>query len=370
MLIAQAAMADGRPYTAERRISALLEKGGAVDPKLIYQAAVVAGQLGKTSLRRERLLFFLRQEKGWNADVEAALLALCLDSGDADHYVRYLSSAPATEANLDLGLRMLAQMRTSKRISDYTKQLNILLSKYTSPAQRNRILVDASAMVNENVAGLQTAIFEVLARYPLHTIRSSHAARRWAAQTIDHRSRNAMSTLYTGLRAHTPVRHHQLPAERKERARRVQLESLCLPATASTTCAFFETIIRAPDVFLGEAAAPHSPAGDALRHAVRNDWNRVDKFRALGLSASAARSERGECRNHAEDYPNALRRGAGRLTLRTGAQDPVIADPRALQGHGHRAISAGWRWDTSPSWATAASSRRRHRARPEPSHGL
>ena len=65
----QAAVADGRPYTAERRVAALIEKGGEVDPKLIFQAAEVAGQIGKMSLRRERLLFFLRQEKGWNAEV-------------------------------------------------------------------------------------------------------------------------------------------------------------------------------------------------------------------------------------------------------------------------------------------------------------
>ncbi|NLF84899.1 MAG: hypothetical protein GX571_02175, partial [Lentisphaerae bacterium] len=164
----QAAVADGRPYTAERRIAALLEKGGEADPKLIYQAAVVAGQVGKASLRRERLLYFLRQEKGWNAEVEAALLALCLDGGDADHYARYLASAPATEANLDLGLRMLAQMRAAKRVPDYAKQLNVLLSKYTGAGERNRVLIDASDMLNENVAGLQAALFEVLGRYPLH----------------------------------------------------------------------------------------------------------------------------------------------------------------------------------------------------------
>jgi|LSQX01.3.fsa_nt_gb TolA-binding protein len=312
----QAAMADGRPYTAERRISALLEKGGAVDPKLIYQAAVVAGQLGKTSLRRERLLFFLRQEKGWNADVEAALLALCLDSGDADHYVRYLSSAPATEANLDLGLRMLAQMRTSKRISDYTKQLNILLSKYTSPAQRNRILVDASAMVNENVAGLQTAIFEVLARYPLHDdpVFLDMISRRgeWGvAQTIDYCSRNKMllpAPVFGRIRQFDTINS---PAERKELGQKLaQLESLCLASNrVDHLRAFFETIIRAPDVFLEGKPPRYDSAKLATLFAtlVRNDWNRVDKLRALGSECISRKIwNEANAATMLKTYPNAF----------------------------------------------------------------
>ena len=95
-----ASVKAGRPYTAERRYNAMLEKKGEKLPSdVLYRAALVAGEIGKPTVRRDRLVYFLNNEKGWNDNVEAALAFICRDGGDAGHFVRYMEKAPATAAN-------------------------------------------------------------------------------------------------------------------------------------------------------------------------------------------------------------------------------------------------------------------------------
>jgi TolA-binding protein len=287
----QAALADGRPYTAERRMNSLLEKGGTVAPKLIFQAAGVAGEINKTSLRRERLLFFLREEKGWNEDVEAALLAVCLDGGDADHFIRYIASAPPTEANFEMGLRMLTQMRTTKRVPDYVKQLNALLAKFSQDAHRARILAELGEMMNESIAGMHVAIFEVLGRYGLHDQPAfiSLITRRpeWgAAATIDYCSRNKVllpADVFNRIRTFDAIKE---PAERTALGQKLlQIETLCVASNrAEHLRAYYETIIRTPDVFLVPNAVLVDSGKLATLYAslVRGYWDRLDEIRDLG----------------------------------------------------------------------------------------
>ena len=164
-----AAMKSGRPYTAERRFAAMQEKGEKLPPKVLFQAAIIAGEVGKFSVRRDRLVFFLASESGWNDDVEAALAILCRTNGDAAHFVRYMEKAPVTQAAFELGMAMLAQMRTSNRTEDYIIQVGTLLDKFRNPDQRTRILLEvdnAMAMATATPA-FRKAICATLAKFPL-----------------------------------------------------------------------------------------------------------------------------------------------------------------------------------------------------------
>ena len=73
-----ASVKAGRPYTAERRYNAMLEKKGEKIPnEVLFQAAMVAGEIGKPTVRRDRLIYFLANDKGWNENVETALALIC-----------------------------------------------------------------------------------------------------------------------------------------------------------------------------------------------------------------------------------------------------------------------------------------------------
>ena len=163
-----ASVKAGRPYTAERRYNAMLEKGEKLPSDVLYNAAMVAGQIGKPTVRRDRLVYFLNNEKGWNDNVEAALAFICRDGGDAGHFVRYMEKAPATPANFQLGMDMLAQMRTAKRTADYIEQVGTLLDKFRRDDWRTRVLVDCDAFIaTPPYPAFPGDLFATLVKFPL-----------------------------------------------------------------------------------------------------------------------------------------------------------------------------------------------------------
>ena len=100
-----ASVRAGRFYTAERRYADITSKGGKISPKLVFEAALVADAIGKPGLRRDRLLYFLKSEKGWNEDVERALVLLCRTDPDGDHFARLFASSQPTERTLKIYLK-------------------------------------------------------------------------------------------------------------------------------------------------------------------------------------------------------------------------------------------------------------------------
>ncbi|MBQ6923448.1 MAG: tetratricopeptide repeat protein [Kiritimatiellae bacterium] len=164
-----ASVKAGRPYTAERRYNAMLEKKGEKLPSdVLYRAALVAGEIGKPTVRRDRLVYFLNNEKGWNDNVEAALAFICRDGGDAGHFVRYMEKAPATAANFQLGMDMLYQMRTAKRTADYIEQVGTLLDKFRRDDWRTRVLADCDVfLATPPYPAFRKDLFATLVKFPL-----------------------------------------------------------------------------------------------------------------------------------------------------------------------------------------------------------
>ena len=164
-----ASVKAGRPYTAERRYNAMLEKKGEKIPnEVLFQAAMVAGEIGKPTVRRDRLIYFLANDKGWNENVETALALICRDGGDASHFVRYMEKAPATPATFQLGMDMLAQMRTAKRTSDYIEQVGTLLDKFRRDDWRTRVLADVEAFIAAPpYPAFAKDVFATLVKFPL-----------------------------------------------------------------------------------------------------------------------------------------------------------------------------------------------------------
>ncbi len=168
-----ASIKAGRPYTAERRYNTMLEKKGEKLPAdVLYRAAMVAGQIGKPAVRRDRLIYFLNNEKNWNDNVEAALAFLCRDGGDASYFARYMEKAPATQATFLLGMDMLVQMRTAKRTADYIKQIETLLGKFRRDDWRTCVLADADGFcANPPYPAFRNDLFAALAKFPLQSDR-------------------------------------------------------------------------------------------------------------------------------------------------------------------------------------------------------
>ena len=158
----------GRPYTAERRFAALNDKKDAMPAEFLYLAAINAGDIGKLTLRRDRLIFFLTKEKGWNENVAHALAFLCRDNGDPEQYARLMTREPASASAFDLGLSMLRQMRTARRSDDYVKQVDVILSKYKDPVLLTRLFLEIDEMFrNPTSDKLRGKLVDVLVKYPV-----------------------------------------------------------------------------------------------------------------------------------------------------------------------------------------------------------
>ena len=78
------AIKSGRPLAAEAAFKRLSEERRDIAPIRYFQAAEIARQMGRETLRRDRLAHYLRTEKTWNASVEEAAWYLCLNGGAAE----------------------------------------------------------------------------------------------------------------------------------------------------------------------------------------------------------------------------------------------------------------------------------------------
>lgn len=169
----QAAIKAGRFYTAERRYGELTSRGAKVKPELVFEAALVADAIGKANLRRDRLLYFLKSETGWNENVERALILLCRTDPDGDHFARLMAAEQPTETLFEFGIGVLADVMDNGRFGEVPKMADAILGKFHDKAHASRVLnrvagVPAqarrdmlSAVVRHPVAG--TGAFRTLA---------------------------------------------------------------------------------------------------------------------------------------------------------------------------------------------------------------
>ncbi len=164
-----ASIKAGRPYTAERRYNALVEKGGKVKPEILFKAAMISGTIGKPNVRRDRLIYFLKTETGWNDNVATALQVLCRDGGDGEHFVRLMANEKPSEGHFGLGMGMLAQLRAAKRNGDYLKVADTLLAKFPDDSHTTIVLSEVRRMMREAAAPevFRVDMLSVLVKHPL-----------------------------------------------------------------------------------------------------------------------------------------------------------------------------------------------------------
>jgi TolA-binding protein len=169
LLSFEAAAADGRLYTAERRALAVLEAKEPPPADFLFQAAGVAGALGKTSVQQDRLTYFLQLDQGATPEVQAALVTLCKQGATPALFARYVQQFGTGPEALDLGLTMLRRMREGGKPADFLKLLGTMLAQWQEPLAANRLFAEMHAALNGNVFGLDVnALFDLRAQHRAH----------------------------------------------------------------------------------------------------------------------------------------------------------------------------------------------------------
>ena len=110
------AVKAGDLLVAEKTFRQMEEAKAKIDPVLVYQAAGVAQALGNSVGYRDRLIFFLGEEKKWTAEAAAAAWCLCeAGGGGAREYKRLAENVPADDRLYSCGLRMIDRFFDGKR---------------------------------------------------------------------------------------------------------------------------------------------------------------------------------------------------------------------------------------------------------------
>lgn len=171
LLSFEAALAAGRTYTAERRALAILDAKDPPPAPFLYQAARVAGLLGKTSLRRDRLVYFLQLEPGATPEVRTALATLCREGADATYFARYARQFGTDEDAFLLGLDQLRRLRDDGKTADYLKLLEAMLKQWNTPREADRLFREMHDARNANVFGLDpAALSDLRTRHKVHNM--------------------------------------------------------------------------------------------------------------------------------------------------------------------------------------------------------
>ena len=162
-----AAVKEGKPLSAEAAYLKLVKSGAKVAPQVHCQAAKVAEQLGKTTLRDDRLLLFLRLEKGWNQEVERALWRLCATGTDVDLFARLSGNTKPDAALWSVGRGMYERLAAANRPAELIRLADILMVKYTDARRSNDLL----GVLWENARGCGSTypkdeLVHLVARHP------------------------------------------------------------------------------------------------------------------------------------------------------------------------------------------------------------
>ena len=134
------AIKSGRPLAAEAAFKRLSEERRDIAPIRYFQAAEIARQMGRETLRRDRLAHYLRTEKTWNASVEEAAWYLCLNGGAAEHFGRLAKSVPASDQLYSAGRTLMDRAREAKRGAEMLKVAEVMLEKFPENNRRRALL--------------------------------------------------------------------------------------------------------------------------------------------------------------------------------------------------------------------------------------
>ncbi|MBR0241507.1 MAG: hypothetical protein IJQ54_03170, partial [Kiritimatiellae bacterium] len=165
------AIASGRPLDAEAAFRRLSEERRNIAPIRYFQAAEIARQMGRETLRRDRLAHYLRTEKTWNASVEETAWYLCLNGGAAEHFARLAKSVPASDELYSTGRAMMDRARDAKRGAEILKIAEVMLEKFSDESRRRELLAFVVELLYRNIPGVgPTQVRELMLKYPLKDI--------------------------------------------------------------------------------------------------------------------------------------------------------------------------------------------------------
>ena len=160
------AIKSGRPLTAERMFTQLLDKGAKLAPIRYYQAAEVSRELGKWADRVTRLSHFLKEEQKWTPEVEHAAWLLS-KSANADAFARIAANKPVPLSLHWEGLKLLERYNREKRAADFKKVAEAMLTAFPEPDRRNATFGRICDMTLANVPGFTLSDARALVeKYP------------------------------------------------------------------------------------------------------------------------------------------------------------------------------------------------------------
>jgi len=161
----------GETLTAENAFKALVAEKPGTAPVRYFQAAEVARQMGRETLRRDRLAYYLRAEKNWTAMSEEAAWYLCLNGGAAEYFARLAKSVPASDTLYSVGRDLMERAYQAKRGGEILKIAEVMLEKFTSDSRRYEIMERVVRMKWDNVPGLASApVRELILKYPFKSL--------------------------------------------------------------------------------------------------------------------------------------------------------------------------------------------------------
>lgn len=161
------AFKEGKPLTAERAFRQLTEKKAKLAPIRYWQAAEVARQTRKASLRRDRLARFLALEQKWTKETEQAAWELCVAAADAREFARLAKNVPASPLLYRAGKLLLARLRAEKRTADFMSVAGTLLAKFNEKEKRLSVASDVMYFRYENAPGFSMkGALDLLLGYP------------------------------------------------------------------------------------------------------------------------------------------------------------------------------------------------------------
>jgi len=134
------AMKAGKPLTAESEYMKLSRENAQVPAIIHYQAAGLAEALGKTTLRKDRLMIFLKQEKGFSPEVERALWYLAKSGAGVEYYERLAANVKPSETLRRVGSDLLNQLSGATRPTEAIRLADVLLAKFPDQGMADSIM--------------------------------------------------------------------------------------------------------------------------------------------------------------------------------------------------------------------------------------
>lgn len=167
----RAARADGRVFTAERRVRELIRREGERDPRWIHEGALSSRDTGDAAAYLDRLMFFARQETRQTPELESALRTLSFRSLFPQAFRRYREVYGTDRARFQYGLDMLRRIREADQAPVMLELAADLLEHYNSPANNDAVYQELHGALESRMFGLQRdEVYRVMFSHRVHEL--------------------------------------------------------------------------------------------------------------------------------------------------------------------------------------------------------